>query len=135
MTGAAPYVYFPALVCQECDSPIDALIGVCVGQREAMDLVVASWTDPEMACLLASVDGGRQIVVTRLPGGRWAASHPRLTHPCTSFQEAERQLQKIRRYQTRGMVVKLALSILETAAAVCSTNYTAFNRVKEPDQP
>ncbi len=110
--AAAAYVYFPATVCRECDSPIDALQAACVGQREAMDLVVASWSDPEACCLLAKDGGGRYVLVIRLAGGRWAACHPWLAHPYRSHRDAERCVKQSRRHRCRGIVVRIAFSLL-----------------------
>ena len=49
--------YFPAVICAEYDSPIDALVGLHVPQDEAMDLVAAAWADGRARCVLAQVDG------------------------------------------------------------------------------
>ena len=64
--------YFPAIVRVECDSPIDALVAACIPRHEAMDLVAASWSKGGTACIVATLDGGRQVVVLRTPEGRWA---------------------------------------------------------------
>ena len=46
-----------------------------VPQDEAMDLVVASWPQNVVTCLLAAVDGGRHVAAVRLRDGRWAAGN------------------------------------------------------------
>ena len=38
-------IYFPAVICAEYDSPIDALIGLHIPQDEAQDLMAASWEE------------------------------------------------------------------------------------------
>ena len=53
--------YFPAVLCVLCDSPIDALVALCVPRDEAMELVAASWAGDPPCCVLASVDGGRSV--------------------------------------------------------------------------
>ena len=96
--------YFPAVLCAECDSPIDALLSLCVPRDEAMDLVAASWQSGEPTCILATVDGGRSVVAIRTPQGRWAACHAFLEQACTTPNEAERQLQKLLKRGRKGLV-------------------------------
>lgn len=86
--------YFPAILCAEHDSPIDALIGLCVPQDEAMDLVAAAWRNGESSCIVTAVDGGRNVAVLRTPDGRWAACNAFLEACCSTRGEAERELQK-----------------------------------------
>jgi hypothetical protein len=96
--------YFPAIVCAEFDSPIDALIGLHVPHDEAIDLVVAAWHGGRVDCVLASVDGGRAVAVLRLPEGSWAACNAFPEHVCESRHEAERKLKKLVKRGRRGMV-------------------------------
>jgi hypothetical protein len=86
--------YFPATVRAERDSPIDALVAACVPQHEALDLVVAAWWQPAAHCLLATIDGGRPVVVVPTPDGRWAACNAFLDEMCRTAQEAELRLSK-----------------------------------------
>lgn len=100
--------YFPAILCVECDSPIDALVALCIPREEAMDLVAASWRSEELHCILATVDGGRCVAALRTAEGRWAACNA-FPEPCyTTRREAERQLQKLLRRGRRGYVGELA---------------------------
>jgi hypothetical protein len=96
--------YFPAIVCAEYDSPIDALIGLCVPQDEATDLVAASWRNGGSACVVATIDGGRAVAALRTPEGRWAACNAFLDYGCSTPREAERQLQKLLKRGRRGVV-------------------------------
>ena len=96
--------YFPAILCVECDSPIDALIALCVPRDEAMDLVAASWDDDPSASLMATLDGGRNVAALRTPEGRWAACNAFLDYACSTPREAERQLQKLLKRGRRGYV-------------------------------
>lgn len=109
------YYYFPAIVRYECDSPVDALVNACVDRSEAMNLVVASWFELDTVGLLATVDGGRQVVVMRDPGGRWLACHPYLGDLCTTLQEAEGRLQKRLRPRRRGVIAKIAINVIKAA--------------------
>lgn len=97
-------LYFPAVVCAEYDSPIDALIGLHVPQDEAMDLVAVSWAEGSAACVLASVDGGRHVAAILLPEGRWAACNAFVEHACATRQEAERRLGKLLKRGRKGTV-------------------------------
>lgn len=99
--------YVPAIVCAEYDSPIDALIGLCVPQGEAMDLVTASWRNGE-ACLLATIDGGRAVAAIRTPAGRWAACNVFPEYGCPTRKEAERQLGRLLKRGRKGFVAELA---------------------------
>ena len=98
--------FFPAIVCIECDSPIDALLALCVPRDEVMELVAASWHDERTDCILATVDGGRSVAAIRTPSGRWAACHAFLDHGGATRDEAERQLGKLLRRGRRGYVGK-----------------------------
>lgn len=96
--------YFPAIICAEYDSPIDALIGLCVPHDEAMNLVAASWRGGESSCVVATIDGGRAVAVLRTLQGRWAACNAFLDHCCSTPDEAERQLRKLLKRGRRGLV-------------------------------
>ena len=100
--------YFPAILCIECDSPIDALVALCVPRDEAMDLVAASWwgdeSGSESVAILATVDGGRRVAAVRTPQGRWAACHAFVDHACATRGEAERQLGKLLKRGRQGYV-------------------------------
>ena len=96
--------YFPAILCVECDSPIDALVALCIPRDEAMDLVAASWRSEESGCVMATVDGGRSVAALRTAEGRWAACNAFL-EPCyATRREAEQQLQKLLKRGRRGFV-------------------------------
>lgn len=103
--------YFPAILCIECDSPIDALIAMCIPRDEAMDLVTAAWPlaaeGPQ--CLVSVVDGGRPIVALRTPEGRWAGCNAFLDHACSTPDEAERLLSKLLKRGRRGYVAAAIL--------------------------
>lgn len=96
--------YFPAIVRAERDSPIDALVALCVPRNEAMDLVAASWAASGSSCLLATVDGGRPVVVLRTPEGRWAACNAFLAEISATRQEAAHRLRKHLKGRHRGFV-------------------------------
>ena len=96
--------YFPAVICAEFDSPLDALIGLHVPQDDAQDLVTAAWSSQEAECVLASVDGGRPVAAIRLPDGRWAACNAFPDESCTTRREAERRLQKLLKRGRAGIV-------------------------------
>jgi hypothetical protein len=96
--------YFPAVICAEYDSPIDALLGLHVPQDEAMDLVAAAWADGSARCVLARVDGGRQVAAILLPNGRWAACKAFVEQTCATPREAERRLKKLAKRGQQGTV-------------------------------
>jgi hypothetical protein len=96
--------YFPAIVCAEHDSPIDALISLCVPFDEAMDLVAASWRSDGGGCIVATIDGGRAVAALRTGGGRWAACNAFLDYLCPTPREAERQLGKLLKRGRQGLV-------------------------------
>jgi hypothetical protein len=108
LTPATPLTcYFPAIVCTVCDSPIDALIALCVPRDEAMDLVIASWQHgaaSHSACLVTTLAGGRPVAVLRTPEGRWAACNAFLDTLCNTPQEASRNLAKLLKRERRGYV-------------------------------
>lgn len=95
--------YFPAIVCIVCDSPIDALVALCVPRKEAMDLVTASWGS-EAGCLVAILHGGRPVAVLPTQEGRWAACNAFLDELFATPQEAGRRLDELLRRGRRGYV-------------------------------
>lgn len=96
--------YFPAVLCVLCDSPIDALVALCVPRDEAMELVAASWTGQQPACVLATLDGGRSVAALRTAEGRWAACNAFLDQSCATHHDAERALKKLLKRGRRGYV-------------------------------
>ncbi|MEI7430834.1 MAG: hypothetical protein WCL27_10290 [Betaproteobacteria bacterium] len=108
MTESSLERYFPAIICAEFDSPIDALIDLCVPQDEALDLVAASWRSGVLSCVLATLDGGREVAALRTADGRWAACNIFLDHCTASRSDAERQLKKLLKRGKRGCVGVLA---------------------------
>jgi hypothetical protein len=96
--------YFPAIVCLVCDSPIDALVALCVPRKEAMELVTASWWGDETSCIVATLHGGRPVAVLRTPEGRWAACNAFLDELFATPQEATRRLAELLRRGRRGYV-------------------------------
>lgn len=96
--------YFPAILCTVCDSPIDALVALCVPRDDAMDLVAASWRARETGCIVAMLDGGRPVAVLLTPEGRWAACNAFLDELCTTPQEAGRRLSKLLKRGRQGYV-------------------------------
>lgn len=93
--GTDAVLYFPAILCAEFDSPLDALLGLHVALGEAMDALAAAWANGETRCLLASVDGGRMVAAVRLDDGRWAACNAFPEQAGASRAEVERRLQKL----------------------------------------
>jgi hypothetical protein len=104
MRDSQSMAYFPAVILAEHDSPIDALTGLRVARDEAMDLVAAAWAAGLARCVLARVDGGRQVAAVLLPNGRWAACNAFAEPLCASPREAERRLEKLLRGGRRGVV-------------------------------
>jgi hypothetical protein len=96
--------YFPAIVCTVCDSPIDALVALCVPRDEAMDLVTASWRARGAVCIVATLDGGRPVAVLQTPEGRWAACNAFFGEVCATQNEAARRLQKLLKRGRKGYV-------------------------------
>jgi hypothetical protein len=97
-------LYFPAVLCALCDSPIDALVALCVPRDEAMALVVASWGDDPPSCVLATLDGGRRVAALRTEQGRWAACNAFHEYASTTRGDAERALQKLLSRGRRGYI-------------------------------
>lgn len=108
MTDADSVRFLPLIVCAEFDSPIDALLSLCVPHDEVMDLVAASWQDDRRDCVATQIDGGRAVAVLRLAGGRWAACNAYPRHACATRSEAERRLTKLRKRRQCGLVGVLA---------------------------
>ena len=100
--------YFPALLCELCDSPIDALVALCVPRDEAMELVAASWADDQSSCVLATLDGGRRVAALRTKEGRWAACNAFLDQACATRHDAERTLKKLLKRGRQGYVGTIA---------------------------
>ena len=96
--------FFPAVLCTLCDSPIDALVALCVPRDEAMELVAASWNSDQSTCVLATLDGGRTVAALRTEQGRWAACHAFHELACSTRRDAERALEKLLRRGRRGYV-------------------------------
>jgi hypothetical protein len=97
-------IYFPAVICAEYDSPIDALVGLRLARDEAMDLLVATWAGGSARCVLAQRDGGRFVAAILLPGGRWAACNAFVEQSCATPQEARRRLAKLAKRGRRGTI-------------------------------
>ena len=104
-------VFFPAIVCAEFDSPIDALVSLCVPYDDAMNVVASSWRSADSACVVATVDGGRTVAALRTGAGRWAACNAFLDHACATHGAAERELSKLLRRGRTGAIGVLAREI------------------------
>jgi hypothetical protein len=97
--------YFPAIACIVCDSPIDALVALCVRRNEAMMLVAASWqTADAAASLVATLHGGRRVAVLPTPEGRWAACNAFVDELFATPQEAGRKLAQLLKRGRYGYV-------------------------------
>lgn len=105
--------YFPAIICIVCDSPIDALVALCVRRGEAMELVTAAWRSGDTGCIVTTLHGGRQIAVMPTPDGRWAACNAFLDELFATPQEAQRKLDTLLKRGRRGYVgyVQRALDV------------------------
>ena len=101
--------YFPAVLCLLCDSPIDALVALCVPRDEAMELVAASWASGQSACVLATLDGGRTVAALRTEQGRWAACNAFHEHASATRSDAERALKKLLGRGRRGYIGSISL--------------------------
>ena len=110
MTDADSIRFLPLIVCADFDSPIDALLSLCVPHDEVMDLVAASWLDDGRDCVATQIDGGRAVAVLRLASGRWAACNAYPRHACATRSEAERRLAKLRKRHQHGLVGGLTKS-------------------------
>ena len=102
--------FVPLIVCTEFDSPIDALLSLCVPHDEVMNLVFASWLSNGQDCVATKVDGGRAVAVMRLPEGRWAACNAYPEYGCSTRSEAERRVGKLLKRGRRGCVGVLTQS-------------------------
>lgn len=122
MTGPSAPFYFPAVVCAEFASPIDALTGMHIPLDEAQDLVAACGPQLTSLSLLAALDGGRWVAAIPLGGGRWAACNAFPERGGASPAEAGRRLAKIAKRGRRGLVGQLAHSPRDAAGAssVCA---------------
>jgi hypothetical protein len=96
--------YFPAIVCIVCDSPIDALVALCVPRQEAMALVTASWAGKDTACIVTTLHGGRAVAALFTPEGRWVACNAFLDEMFATPQAANRRLAELLRRGRRGYV-------------------------------
>lgn len=114
--------YFPAIVCVVCDSPIDALVALCVRRKEATELVNASWYGDERGCIVATLHGGRPVAALLTPEGRWAACNVFLDELFATPQEASRRLAELLRCGRRGYVGHLRYA----PAELPTTGYAAL---------
>ncbi|MDR2507886.1 MAG: hypothetical protein LBD67_07840 [Candidatus Accumulibacter sp.] len=96
--------YFAAIVLAEFDSPIDALVSLCVPADEALNLVSASWQNDASGCLANTLDGGRRVAAIRTPENRWAACYAFPDSPCVTYAEAEHRLKKRLKKGRRGII-------------------------------
>ena len=96
--------FLPAIVRDEYDSPIDALVNLCVPLGEAMDLVAASWRAGGDRSVVTTVDGGRAVAAILTPAGRWAACNAFPEYACAHRGEAERRLRKLQKRGRRGLL-------------------------------
>lgn len=99
--------YFAAIVCIVCDSPVDALVALCVRREEAMMLVHAARHGGEPGCIVALLHGGRPVAVVLTPEGRWAACNAFLDEIFATPQEAGRRLDRLLRRGRRGCVGRI----------------------------
>jgi hypothetical protein len=97
--------YFPAIVCILCDSPVDALVALCVRRDEAMMIVTAARGNlHEMECFVATLHGGRPIAVLRTPEGRWAACNAFVDELFATPEAAARKLARLLKRGRQGYV-------------------------------
>jgi hypothetical protein len=96
--------YFPAIVCIVCDSPIDALVALCVPRKDAMALITASWRSNETNCIVTTLHGGRPIAVLLTPEGRWAACNAFLDERFATPEQAGRRLAELLKRGRQGYV-------------------------------
>jgi hypothetical protein len=97
--------YFPAIACIICDSPIDALVALCVPRVEAMMIVSASWPRADATeCFVATLHGGRPIAALRTPEGRWAACNAFLEELFATPEAAARRLTQLLKRGRRGYI-------------------------------
>ena len=103
-------IFYPAIVRDKFDSPIDAFISLGVPSDEAMDVVAASWHASGTGSMVATTYGGRSVAVVPLPTGHWAACNVFIEPLCSTQQEAERRIDRLLKPGTRGKAGVLALS-------------------------
>lgn len=96
--------YFPAILCVVCDSPVDALVALCVRRGEAMDLVAAAWWHGATGCIVTTLHGGRQIAVIPTADGRWAACNAFLDEIFATPEEATWKLNTLLKRGRTGYV-------------------------------
>ncbi len=112
--------YFPAIICSEHDSPIDALLALYVARDEVMELVAAACLAGEAAgqgveCIVVQADGGRDVAAVRGAHGRWLACNAYLDSCCATRFDAERALDKRRKRGRHGCVGVLPAAPVEMA--------------------
>ena len=120
--------YFPAVLCLLCDSPIDALVALCVPRDEAMELVAASWASGQSACVLATLDGGRTVAALRTEQGRWAACNAFHEQACATRHDAERALKKLLGRGRRGYVGTIQQTAFDAKNAEKAQRTQSFPR-------
>ena len=98
------YHYFPVILCLVCDSPIDALIALCLPRGEAMELFSAAQWSGDTGCMLATIHGGRRIAVMPTPEGRWAACNAFPDELFASPRDAQRKLDSLLKRGRTGYV-------------------------------
>ena len=108
MSDASRNFFFPAIVCAEFDSPIDALVSLCVPYDEAMNLVASMWRSDDFSCVAATIKGGRTVAALRTEAGRWAACNAFPEHGGTTRSIAAHGLEKLLRRGRRGYVGVIA---------------------------
>jgi hypothetical protein len=113
-------IFYPAIVRNKFDSPIDAFISLGVPTDEAMDVVAASWHASRAGSLVTTTYGGRSVAVVPLPTGHWAACNVFLEPLCLTQQEAERRVVRLLKPGTRGKAGVLALSAGNLALTMAS---------------
>ena len=116
MPSTPLFLYCPAIICGEYDSPIDALLGMHVAIDEALNLVAAAWHAGDAGSMLALVDGGRSVAAAPLASGRWAGCNTFPDLGCASRQEAERRLGKLVKRGRRGTVIEVSVPQLTRIA-------------------
>lgn len=104
MSPPLQHGYFPAILCVVCDSPIDALVALCVRRDEAIRLVAAARFQGEILCLLTELHGGRPIVVLPMPDGRWAACNAYVNEYFATPEGAQKRLDELLRRGRQGYV-------------------------------
>ena len=120
MAAADPGGYFPAIVCAVHNSPIDALVALCVRRDEATMLVAAARDSERSDCIVATLHGGRQIAVLLVADGRWAACNAFLDEMFATPEAAGKRLDRLLRRGRRGCVGYLPAPPAATAACLAS---------------